>query len=183
MCQTDEEYVQRSLGGDAEAFRRLVQRHQKALRAYLVGRLGNRDLAEEAAQEAFVRAWFSLSKLRSARAFLPWLIGIASRAAKEQARPGQKVRAAGDLLDAPAPAEPQAGSGDESLTRAVARLPEEYREAVLLRYHAGMSCSEMSEHLGIPVGSVTKRLSRAYGLLREMLAGSQVVRKDDEVIS
>ena len=57
MCQTDEEYVGRCLNGEPEAYRRLVQRHQKGILSFLMVRLGSEDLAEEAAQEAFVRAW------------------------------------------------------------------------------------------------------------------------------
>jgi RNA polymerase sigma-70 factor (ECF subfamily) len=179
MCQTDEELVQRCLNGEPDAYRRLVQRHQNALLAYLVGRLGSHDLAEEVSQEAFVRAYFSLGKLRKGKSFLPWLLGIAVRAGQEQARSRKRVAAAGDLHDVPAPAKAQEVSREESLMRAVARLPAVYREVVLLRYHAGLSCAEMSENMGIPVGSVTKRLSRAYALLRESLARPEQVVQEE----
>lgn len=183
MCKTDEEYVQRCLGGEPEAYRLLVQRHQRAVLAYMVGRTGSQDLAEEAAQEAFVRAYFTLGSLRKGKSFLPWLLGIAVRAEQELARRRRRVPAVGDLLDVPAPASAQKGSQEEALLQAVGRLPAVYRQAVLLRYHAGLSCAEMSENMGIPIGSVTKRLSRAYALLREALARPEHVREDNEVKS
>ncbi len=53
------------------------------------------------------------------------------------------------------------------MTEAVARLPDTYREVILLRFYGGQSCAEISRDLGVPLGTVTKRLSRAYALLRE----------------
>jgi RNA polymerase sigma-70 factor (ECF subfamily) len=183
MCRTDEEYVRQCLNGEPDAYRRLVQRHQGAILAYMVGRTGSQDLAEEASQEAFVRAYFSLGKLRKGNSFLPWLVGIAIRAGQELTRRHRRVTPMGDLLDVPAPAEAKTDSQDESLLQAVARLPPVFREAILLRYHAGLSCAEMSENMGIPIGSVTKRLSRAYALLREALARPEHVWEDNEVKS
>ncbi len=179
MCQTDEEHVARCLNGEPDAFGWLVQRHQNAVLAYMVGRLGSRDLAEEVTQEAFVRAYFTLGKLREGKSFLPWLIGIAGRVGQEQVRSRRRMPATGDTLDVPAPSEAQTGS--ESLMRAVARLPAICREAILLRYHAGLSCTEMSESLGIPTGGVTKRLSRAYALLREAFTRYDHLSEDNEV--
>ena len=173
MCRTDEECIQRCLNGHPNAYRWLVQRHQNAVLAYLIGRMGSPDHAEEATQEAFVRAYFSLGKLRDGKSFLPWLIGIAVRVGKELNRSRRRYSASGDMVDVPAPGLSENAGVDEALQAAVARLPGVYREAVLLRYNAGLSCAQMAEYLGLPIGSVTKRLSRAYTLLREMLAGAE----------
>jgi RNA polymerase sigma-70 factor, ECF subfamily len=181
MCLADEEHVQQCLDGEPDAYRWLVQQHQNALRAYLVGRLGSRDLAEEVAQEAFVRAYFLLGRLRKGQSFRPWLIGIAVRAGQELLRAQKRFPATGDMLDIPAPVKSDNGAREELLPAAVAGLPAVYREAILLRFHAGLTCAEMSQNLGLPISSVTKRLSRAYALLREALTKEEHAVEDCEV--
>jgi RNA polymerase sigma-70 factor (ECF subfamily) len=63
----------------------------------------------------------------------------------------------------------QADPPGPEVAQAVAALPEAYRQVILLRYYAGRSCAEISRELDVPVGTVTKRLSRAYALLRKAL--------------
>ena len=58
---------------------------------------------------------------------------------------------------------------DYDLEKAVAELAEPYRQVILLRYYGGMSCAEVAERLGMPLGTATKTLSRAYAMLRESL--------------
>ena len=169
MRPTDEECVRRCLDDQPDAFRHLVRRHEGALIRYLAARLGDRSEAAEAAQETFVRAYFALDKLKKPEAFFSWLLGIAGRVAKEEARACRRRREVAFSGDVAEPAPEQADSAAGPLAQAVARLPELYREVVLLRYHAGMSCAEISRHLDAPLGTVTKRLSRAYALLRESL--------------
>lgn len=183
MCQTDEEYVRRCLNGEPEIYRRLVERHEKAVLAFLVGRMGSRDLAEESAQEAFVRAYFSLGKLRKGESFLPWLFGIAARSGQEMARDRKRLPVAGELLEVPARPDAKTSPQEDALSKAVTQLPAVYREAILLRYRADLSCAQMAKDLGIPLGTVTKRLSRAYALLREMLAQPERVWQEGEVES
>jgi len=69
---------------------------------------------------------------------------------------------------------------DYPLEEAVAALPETYRQVVLLRYYEGLSCLEVATRLGQPLGTVTKTLSRAYGLLRqELQARASVQNRED----
>ena len=68
-------------------------------------------------------------------------------------------------------------SQDYALEAAVAGLPEAYRTVVLLRYYGGLSCSGIAEQLGMPLGTVTKTLSRAYTLLRETLQQGQTMNE------
>ena len=150
---TDGEYVQRSRNGSPEDFRLLVQRYQRPLYAYLAGRLGSSLEAEEAAQESFVRAFLSLKKLRQPESFYAWLLGIAARVLKEQSLTTSQPEIAPEY----------------PLEGAIAVLPESYRQVILLRYYEGLSCQEVGERLGMPLGTVTKTLSRAYALLREEL--------------
>jgi RNA polymerase sigma-70 factor (ECF subfamily) len=126
--------------------------------------------AIEVAQEAFVRAYFALGNLRKPQAFFAWLLGIADRVAKETHRAAMRQRPVDcDQLDLTAPAEKQDPGADYAVTEEVTRLPETYREVILLRFYGGRSCAEISRDLGLPLGTVTKRLSRAYALLRERL--------------
>ncbi len=175
MSLSDRECIERCLDGHPEAFGELVQRHQAALLSFLSGRLGSRERAEDAAQETFVRAYFSLDRLKKRDSFFPWLFGIASRVAKEGQRAEQRQR---DLAQAVAERTSKHDFPDDyPLQQALSRLAEPYREVVLLRYYTGLSCAEVAEQLTIPVGTVTKRLSRAYAMLRKSLR--QHERRDD----
>lgn len=174
MCLSDDEYVRRCLDGQPNAFRHLVVRHQGPLRRYLVGRLGSEERASEAAQDTFVRAYFALPKLNKPASFFSWILGIANRVAMEAHR-DQRRRRQVALTDCE-PAEmlsDHADDTDTAVIRAVAELPDVYRQVVLLRYYRGLSCAEASAALGVPLGTVTKRLSRAYALLRKALQTQQ----------
>lgn len=175
MSLSDRECIERCLDGHPEAFGELVQRHQTALLSFLAGRLGSRERAEDAAQETFVRAYLALDRLKKRDSFFPWLFGIASRVAKEGQRAEQRQR---DLAQTVAERTSKHDLPDDyPLQQALSRLAEPYREVILLRYYTGLSCAEVAEQLAIPVGTVTKRLSRAYAMLRKSLR--QHDRRDD----
>ena len=168
MDLTDKEYVQRCRDGHPEDFRLLVHRYQAPLFSYLTSRLGDRWQAEEAAQESFVRAFQSLKKLRKPESFYSWLLGIAGRVAKEQFRSlkrRQRDREAAETMMA----EPADNHAEYSLDEAIAVLPETYRHVILLRYYERLSCQEVAQRLEMPLGTVTKTLSRAYAMLRQEL--------------
>ena len=165
---TDAEYVVSSRNGCPDLFRSLVQRYQRPLFAYLSSRLRNPLDAEEASQESFVRAFLSLKKLRKPESFYAWLLGIAARVLKEQFRASERRnadRAVAETLLAESP-----GAAPEyPLEEAIAVLPESYRQVILMRYYEGLSCQDVATRLGMPLGTVTKTLSRAYALLRQAL--------------
>jgi RNA polymerase sigma factor (sigma-70 family) len=165
---TDGEYVLSSRNGCPDHFRLLVQRYQRPLFAYLSGKLGDQHEAEEAAQESFVRAFLALKKLRKPESFYAWLLGIASRVLKEQFRARErhhKDRAVAETLLA----DNATSELEYPLEEAIAVLPESYRQVILLRYYEGLSCQEVATRLAMPLGTVTKTLSRAYALLRQEL--------------
>jgi RNA polymerase sigma-70 factor (ECF subfamily) len=174
MELTDGEYVVSSRDGCPEQFRLLVQRYQRPLFAYLSSRLGNHLEAEEAAQESFVRAFVSLKKLRKPESFYAWLLGIAARVLKEQFRAlerRQTDRAVAETLLA----ENTRSAPEYPLEEAIAVLPESYRQVILMRYYEGLSCQDVATRLGMPLGTVTKTLSRAYALLRQELKARESV--------
>jgi RNA polymerase sigma factor (sigma-70 family) len=181
MSPSDEQCVQSCLDDHPEAFRHLVERYQTPLVSSLCMRLGNMDQAEEAAQEAFVRAYFALRKLQKPDAFFSWLFGIADRVVKETHRAARCSRRVDWEQVEPAElADQQDACCETPLMEAVAELPDVYREVVVLRFHGGHSCQEISHNLGVPLGTVTKRLSRAYTLLREHL-GEKIPGRESEV--
>jgi RNA polymerase sigma-70 factor (ECF subfamily) len=171
--QTDRDYVERCLDGHRDDFRHLVRRYEKPLLAGIRCRHVRPDAAEAAAQEALLRAFANLASLRKPDSFFSWLLGIAYHVLQERADRERRERAglarmAAEPRTADAAAEPW--SGDAALEAALAALPDQYREVVLLRYYGDCSCAEVAERLGIPIGTVTKRLSRAYEAMRRSLA-------------
>jgi RNA polymerase sigma-70 factor (ECF subfamily) len=169
MDTSDKEYVRRCRSGNTEDFRVLVSRYQKSVFSFLMAKLNNCwSDAEEAAQESFVRAFMSLKKLRKPESFHAWLLGIAGRVALEQHRV-QKRRRLERAVEEDIKAAPSAPQETGSLDEAVASLPETYRRLILMRYYDGLSCREIGQRLEMPLGTVTKMLSRAYVLLREEL--------------
>ncbi len=66
---------------------------------------------------------------------------------------------------------------DVELEKAIAELPEAYREIILLRFYASRSCSQIAEQLNVPIGTVTKKLSRAYAKLRQVLSYRKEVQR------
>lgn len=168
MDKTDREYVERCRDGHADDFRFLVERYQGPLFAYLACRLPDRTQAEDAAQESFVRAFRGLSRLNRPESFHAWLIGIAGRVAHEFQRAAGRETELAETLEAAAPT--PADEGEEyRLDEAIATLPESQREIILLRYYEGLSCQEVADRLQLPLGTVTKTLSRAYAELRHKL--------------
>ncbi len=126
-----------------------------------------------------MRAFFSLDKLKKPESFFSWLLGIARRVANEQRREErrhrEKVRLASEKD--PSPGVPD----DRGLEQAVAELPESYREIILLRYYGGLSCDQVAGRLAMPLGTVTKKLSRAYAMLRETLQRPDRLKEYSEV--
>ena len=167
MSDSDKYYVGRCLDGHPDDFRHLVRRYQSVLLAHLVGQLCNRDFAEEVAQETFVRCYMNLSKLKKPTSFFPWLLSTGNRVAKEmQRKEMRQKRTVDSLADRP---KHSSSTHGYSLARTIATLPNFYRELILLRYYGGRTCKEAAAELGMPVGTITKALSRAYAMLREKL--------------
>ena len=169
MSETDTCYIERCLDGHPDDFRYIVRRYQAVLLAHLAGKLGSRDKAEEAAQESLVRAYFNMSKLRKPGSFFSWLLGIADRVAKEHQRKEMLHQQREVIRSFSQEAAGPELSQDYGLEAAIAELPESYRRVVLLRYYGSRSCSEVAEQLDIPLGTITKTLSRAYAMLRKSL--------------
>ena len=171
MVEDDRFLIRQCLDGRPNEFRHLIRRYQYSVTAFLAGKLKDKNLVEEAAQETFVRAYFNLSSLRSPQKFHSWLIGIADRVAKEHWRNRNRTV----TLDRAnhISSEDTGITEDYQLEEAVAMLDEPYRQVVLLRFYSEQSCRQIAEKLNMPIGTVTKQLSRAYEKLRNILENKE----------
>jgi RNA polymerase sigma-70 factor (ECF subfamily) len=168
METADKEYIQRCRNGRPEDFRFLVNRYQKSVFSFLATKLSNRSDVEDAAQESFVRAFMALNKIKKPESFHSWLLGIARRVALEQHHV-QKRRRLECVIEEDIEATQSENQETGSLDEAIAALPENYRRLILMRYYEGLHCREIGLKLELPIGTVTKMLSRAYALLRGKL--------------
>ena len=175
----DHELVARARGGDADAFGALVTHHRQA--AFRVAWLIVRDPgeAEDAVQEAFVKAWRAMPRFRAEAPFRPWILRIVSNEARNRARSSRRrdalaVReaAADPGGSAPSPEAVALTRDDaQTLLRALERLPERDRLVIAYRWLLDLGESETAEVLGVRPGTVKSRLSRALSRLRAELGG------------
>jgi len=165
--------VERARGGDTEAFRALVEKYQDRVFALARRMVGDREEAEEVAQDAFLRAWRALPRFRADARFSTWLYRIAYRRACDAAASlgGRRHRERGlEMAESIADPAPAAGpSGGEELERLVASLPEAQRAAITLFYYQDRSLGEVARILGLPEGTVKTHLHRARAALRRAL--------------
>jgi RNA polymerase sigma-70 factor (ECF subfamily) len=163
--------------GSLPAFSELVRRHQGMAVAYALALLRDRDLANDAAQEAFVAAYLGLAQLQEPRAFPGWLRAIVrthcGRIARRRPLGDVPLDEATGLLD-------QTAAPDERLERqetrahllaALAGLPRPHREVLTLFYVEAHSQREIAGALGLPVTTVNARLHAARVALRDRILG------------
>lgn len=173
----DAELVDLARDGDVHAYEELVSRHQRVAHrvAWLVARQAGE--AEDAVQDAFVKAYVSLPRFRRGAAFRPWLLRIVANEARNRARSARRREglvlraAAADPGDAAPSPEATVLAAEEAaaLARALGRLRERDRLVIAYRHLFELSESETAEALGVPVGTVKSRLSRALARLRSEL--------------
>lgn len=169
--QSDRDLVRAVLAGDQQAYAELVRRHQRAVVATAWRITGSYHCAQDVAQEAFVAAYRKLDGLRDGAAFGGWILKITQRLAFRAQRRTPQVAALRDG-DEPAARDDRPPIDDvlQEVLLAVARLPEQERMVVALRYFEGHSVGAVAEITGRPLGTVTKQLSRAHRRLRAWLA-------------
>lgn len=158
--------VRRARGGSEDAFEELVRVFGPRLHRFLAVRLADERDARDALQETLVAAWQGLPRLRDVERFWPWLAGIAANKAADalRRRPsanGHRPELAADVVaDA---------HGALAVRQALERLPERWREVLLLRLVLGLSEEETAAALGVRVGTVKSRTARGRGRLLELL--------------
>lgn len=178
----DDRLVERARGGDLASFNALVERYQGQLYSLSLRNVGDRQLAEDVTQEAFIAAWRGIGSFKGG-SFKAWLYKIALNQARDLHRRNARHRAGSldELLeqgpvsgletrDQEGPeASALASASRRHLEDCLRKLPEDYRTVVLLSDVQGLSYEEMAESLGLPLGTVKSRLFRARGALRKLL--------------
>ena len=167
--------VSRVLRGDADAYAVLVGRYRDRYARYAFHMLGNREDAEEALQDAFTRAYRSLSRCEEPERFGAWLFRIlVNRCRTLGARRGRRARTfvvdEGAILDAAEEHPADRAAWREEIDRALQQLRPEQREAFLLKYVEDMGYDEMSQLTGVGVSALKMRVMRACDRLRELLS-------------
>ncbi len=177
---TDTELLQRHLAGDELAFEALMRRYHRELYNFLVRFVGDRTLAEDVFQEAFLQLHVSAAAFDMSRRLKPWLFTIAANKARDAMRKRSRKQAApldatiagsqdqrtsyADLMPSNIP------SPDESLMnletrqgveKIVRNMPENLRTVLLLNYFHEIPYKEIAEMLGVPLGTVKSRLHAA----------------------
>lgn len=172
----DAELVTRAQQGDVAAYEELVRMHQGIAfkSAYLIA--GSATDAEEAAHDAFVKAFGALGRFRRGEPFRPWLLAIVANEARNRRRSAGRrhalaLRAAEEIRPGDAAPSPEAAllgrERHDFLLSAVNQLSEEHRLVIACRYFLDLSEDETASALGIRAGTVKSRLSRALERLRE----------------
>ena len=171
--EAPEEYVVAlAMSGDDGAFTELVRRRQKRVRDLLRRLCGNHALADDLAQQVFVRAWRSIGTLRDPGALGGWLKRVAVNAWLDEVR---RVPAPIDddedaFLAAADPApSPESSAAGIDLERALARLGASERLCVVLAHGEGMTHAEIAEATRLPLGTVKSHVLRGSEKLKRIL--------------
>jgi RNA polymerase sigma-70 factor (ECF subfamily) len=169
------ELVERAQRGDHEAFDALAAAAYRRLYAIAERILRDGYAAEDAVQDALVRAWRDLWGLRDPGAFDAWLHRLLVRSCADLQRRAWKTRldVAVDVIDPPVgPDEVSQLVDRDALDRAFERLTFDQRAVVVLTHYAGLTGPEVAQILGIPVGTVASRLHYALRAMRAEIAPS-----------
>ena len=155
----DTTLVEAAIKGDPESFTELCRRYYPAMVAIAHSQLGDRHLAEDAAQETFAKAAVKLPQLKQTNKFAGWLATICRNEARDMARRENSHQTNGEL-SAIATKSERDDSGD-AVRKALKKLTEPARELVYLRYYDGLSYEQISAVLGISQQAINGRLRRA----------------------
>jgi RNA polymerase sigma-70 factor (ECF subfamily) len=163
--------------GDSEQYSLLVERYHRGLVQHLNSLTSNMQMAEDIAQEAFIRAYHKLSQYNQAYAFSTWLYKIADNIAYRQL---SQLKTTSDISDVeeliaddqPSPADlVDIQLTSDKVQLAISKLPLEYKQAISLYYWENFSYEEIAEIMQRPIGTIRTWLYRAKEILRKDLYG------------
>jgi RNA polymerase sigma-70 factor, ECF subfamily len=180
LLVTEQDWLKRARAGDEEAFAQLVETYQTAIYNLCYRMLGESNEAEDAAQEAFLRAYSQLSTYDPARSFKTWLFSIASHYCIDRLRKRRLTWLSLDedeLPPHPALQEPSPGPEEVAVRRQqtaviqawLSKLAPEDRSVIVMRYWYDLSYDEIAEATRTTVSAVKSRLHRARGAMAEMV--------------
>jgi RNA polymerase sigma factor (sigma-70 family) len=173
----DAALVAKSLDGNRDAFCQIVEKYQNLISSLAYCATGNLSQSEDLAQETFVSAWRQLAQLREPAKLRPWLCSITrfliSKAFRRQSREPDHAAASLEAVEewvSPEPLPPEQLIGEEEkaiLWRSLERIPEIYREPLVLFYREQQSIETVAHDLELSEDAVKQRLSRGRKMLQE----------------
>jgi RNA polymerase sigma-70 factor (ECF subfamily) len=169
MDANEREMYRAAIRGDREAFEMIIRTHSRTLFAIAYGTLQNREEAEDAVQDALVKAWKSRWRVRDPEKFPAWLCMIARHRARDVFRRRRTVPLSDEMTE---PVECEASDTtalDRQLHFALAALPELHRSALTLRYFEEMDYRSIEKLLGLSNGALRGILGRALATMRKQL--------------
>jgi RNA polymerase sigma factor (sigma-70 family) len=175
----DSELVAESLSGDRDAFAQIVSRYQNLICSVAFSATGNLSQSEDLAQETFVAAWKHLGELREPEKLRAWLCGITRNVIsnwrrKEIREPSHEAESLEEISSSrssgPLPTDSAISNEElEILWRSLAKIPEVYREPLVLFYREHQSVETVAVNLDLSEDAVKQRLSRGRKLLQEQV--------------
>lgn len=182
----DEQLLREAAKGDQGAFTTLMRRHEDKIFALALRMTGDRADALDATQDTFISAFKQASKFRGDSQFSTWLYRVGINACNDLLR--KRSRTPRPSSDDMPMGEPASGPGVAEgvalridLSRALAQLPDDYREAVALHDLGGVPYDEIAQMTGVAIGTVKSRISRGRKRLAEILeqpAGDAASKED-----
>ena len=181
---TDEELLAQSLDGDLSAFEVIVNRYKDRLYNFVLRFVKDQQTAEDIVQDTFLRAYRNRESFQAVAKFSTWIYTIAGNLAKSELRRRKRWRflsigvqnedtgATFELPDTSATPDSNTETmlAESRIQEAISRLPDRYREAVILRDIEGLDYDEISQIIGCPLGTVKSRINRGRLRLQEELS-------------
>ena len=169
MDPNEREQYRAAIHGDREAFEMIIRTHSRALFAIAYGILQNREEAEDAVQDALVKAWKTRWRVRDPEKFRAWLATIARHRARDIFRKRRNLLLSEHITEPSEPEPSDTTALDRQLHSALAALPELHRAALTLRYFEEMDYKSIENTLGLTNGALRGILGRALASMRKQL--------------
>jgi len=184
MTWTDEELVDRSKTGDTESFNQLVRRWERPIFALAYRTLGREEDARDVTQETFLRAFRALPGFKGDAKFSSWLYRIALNLCRDWMRKDRRTPVVAvpegvDVEQLASEHQPHTASVEDlaaraelsrGVSKAMERLPEEQRTAILLKEYHGLTFQEIADMTNCPLSTAKTRVYQGLTLLRKHLA-------------
>ncbi len=179
---TDGELVRQALTGQPHCYGELARRWSARVLALCHAKTGSSHAAEDLAQEGLLRGYRALGTLKEPDKFGPWLCGIAQRVCFDWLKNKQTAQVPftnfgegcnpADYLTSAAADDQSAQHAEElhRLMQEVERLPEQYREVLMLYYYQDVTYQELAKMLDVSAATINARLTKARALLRQRLS-------------
>ncbi len=175
MEPTENEIIERCLEGDRDVYALLVERYQQMVYTLAYRMLGDEAAAKDAAQESFLSAYVSLRRFKGGAKFSTWLMSIALNKCRDALRARRETVSVAEMEEMlPDPAAGpetrlQRKEEQDRLQKALNRLPDEYREVIVMKHVQGRDYAEIAAAAGASEGALKVRAWRAREMLRSLL--------------